>query len=148
MRKRKGVTHATHRSKTTGAVGVRKSEAAKTGRHAAWHASPRKGEGASGVGLNSAVGAPASPTAMEKATRRNTPAPTPSRPTPAFACAHWLLQGQWDRHRRVVGRWVSGRGWLERWVGQWQSGHSSASGARALNVDGLQDRPNEVAQLS
>eukprot|EP00965_Chrysotila_dentata_P178565 5897421-Pleurochrysis_carterae.AAC.1 len=62
-----GATHATHSSRTTGAVGARKREAAKTGRHAARHASQRKGEGASGTGLESAVSAPASLTAIEKA---------------------------------------------------------------------------------
>eukprot|EP00965_Chrysotila_dentata_P254784 6211990-Pleurochrysis_carterae.AAC.4 len=68
-----GVTYATHSSRTTGAVSARKSEAAKTGRHAALHASQLKGEEASGVGRESAVGAPASPTAIEKADPLNHP---------------------------------------------------------------------------
>eukprot|EP00965_Chrysotila_dentata_P156213 5161005-Pleurochrysis_carterae.AAC.1 len=69
--------HATHSSKTTGAAGARKSEVAKTGRHAALHASQRRGEEASGVGLKSAVGAPASPTATETAGLQNHPCPDP-----------------------------------------------------------------------
>eukprot|EP00965_Chrysotila_dentata_P032184 1073512-Pleurochrysis_carterae.AAC.1 len=89
MRKRMGVTHATYSSKTTGAVGARKSEAAKTERHAALHASQRKGEGASGVGLKSAVGAPASPTAMEKAD------PTPSAPSLPLHVPTGCCRGKW-----------------------------------------------------
>eukprot|EP00965_Chrysotila_dentata_P024318 805854-Pleurochrysis_carterae.AAC.1 len=77
MRSRMGVTHATHSSKTTGAAGPRKSEAAKTGGHAALHASQRRGEEAGGIGLNSAVGAPTSPTATEKAGPQNHPCPDP-----------------------------------------------------------------------
>eukprot|EP00965_Chrysotila_dentata_P136368 4509887-Pleurochrysis_carterae.AAC.1 len=40
-RKRMGEAHATHRSRTTGVTGARKSEATMTGRHAALHARER-----------------------------------------------------------------------------------------------------------
>eukprot|EP00965_Chrysotila_dentata_P260192 6213813-Pleurochrysis_carterae.AAC.1 len=43
-RKRMRVTDATHNSRTTGAAGARKSEAAKMGRHAALHISQCEGE--------------------------------------------------------------------------------------------------------
>eukprot|EP00965_Chrysotila_dentata_P123003 4065376-Pleurochrysis_carterae.AAC.2 len=47
-RKRMGETHATQRSRTTGATGARKSDAATTGRYAAPHARARS-DGESGV---------------------------------------------------------------------------------------------------
>eukprot|EP00965_Chrysotila_dentata_P135559 4481472-Pleurochrysis_carterae.AAC.1 len=40
-RKRTGEAHATHRSRTTGATGAKKSEATMIGRHAALHARER-----------------------------------------------------------------------------------------------------------
>eukprot|EP00965_Chrysotila_dentata_P034175 1137444-Pleurochrysis_carterae.AAC.2 len=46
-RKRRGETHATHRSMTTGATGARKCEATMTGRHIALHARERS-DGESG----------------------------------------------------------------------------------------------------
>eukprot|EP00965_Chrysotila_dentata_P082375 2718994-Pleurochrysis_carterae.AAC.1 len=46
-RKRMGEEHATHRSRTTGATGARKSEATITRRHAALHARERS-DGESG----------------------------------------------------------------------------------------------------
>eukprot|EP00965_Chrysotila_dentata_P258079 6213095-Pleurochrysis_carterae.AAC.1 len=78
-----GATHTTHSRKTTGASGARRREAAKTGRHAALPASQRKGEEASGV-LESAVGAPASPTAIEKAAPQNYPCPDLLPPHPGL----------------------------------------------------------------
>eukprot|EP00965_Chrysotila_dentata_P091562 3023391-Pleurochrysis_carterae.AAC.1 len=67
MRKRMGATHVTRSSRTTGAAGARKREAATAGRHAARSASQRKEERAGGAGLELAVSAPTSLTAIEKA---------------------------------------------------------------------------------
>eukprot|EP00965_Chrysotila_dentata_P258570 6213268-Pleurochrysis_carterae.AAC.1 len=62
-----GVTQATQSSRTTGAVGARKSEAANTGRQAALHATRRMSVASGDAGLESAVGAPEPPIALEKA---------------------------------------------------------------------------------
>eukprot|EP00965_Chrysotila_dentata_P051355 1703173-Pleurochrysis_carterae.AAC.1 len=51
------------------------------------------------------------------------------------------------QRRRVVGRWVSGRGGLEGRVGQGRQ-RAPSRGVGASNVDGFSDRPNEVAQLA
>eukprot|EP00965_Chrysotila_dentata_P221035 6192150-Pleurochrysis_carterae.AAC.1 len=66
-RKRMGEAHATHRSRTTGVTGARKSEATMTGRHAALHARERRDSESGQDGQDSAVGTPVSPTASEKA---------------------------------------------------------------------------------
>eukprot|EP00965_Chrysotila_dentata_P094381 3120456-Pleurochrysis_carterae.AAC.1 len=143
-----GVTHATHSSRTTGAAGAKKSEAAKTGRHAALHASQCKGDKASVVGRESAVRAPASPTAIEQAVPPRHPCPDPFLPHPSFAFTHWLLQGRRDRRCREMGQQVRRRDWLEGGrVGQRRSGYSSATGVRVLDAHGLQDRSDEVAQF-
>ena len=73
-----GATQATQSSRQTGAVGARKSEAAKTGRQAAPHASRRMSVASGDAGLESAVGTPETPTANEKAAAPSHLCPCPS----------------------------------------------------------------------
>eukprot|EP00965_Chrysotila_dentata_P185433 6121937-Pleurochrysis_carterae.AAC.1 len=80
-RKRMRETHATQRSRTTGATGARKSEAATTGRHAALHARARS-DGESGQdGQESTVDTPEASTANESWAAAS-PLPLPLPPAP------------------------------------------------------------------
>eukprot|EP00965_Chrysotila_dentata_P177222 5852902-Pleurochrysis_carterae.AAC.7 len=100
-RKRMEERHATHRSRTTGATGARKSEAATTGRHAALHARDRSNGESDQDGQESAVGTPVSPTASEKLSSRLTPAPSPAPYAAPLPFADWLLRRRQTWHRLI-----------------------------------------------
>eukprot|EP00965_Chrysotila_dentata_P116056 3836879-Pleurochrysis_carterae.AAC.1 len=142
-RKRMGEAHATHRSRTTGATGARKSETTMTGRHAALHAKECSDGEPGEDGQDSAVGTSVPPTASEKLRRRVTPTPAPPSPSTPFAFADRLM---WRRQTRprLVG--LLGQVRVRR---EGQGGRPSpASLVRRSNGDGLQDSPDDIAQVA
>eukprot|EP00965_Chrysotila_dentata_P259735 6213659-Pleurochrysis_carterae.AAC.2 len=139
-----GGTHATQRSRTTGATGARKSDATTIGRHAALHARARS-DGESGRdGQESAVGTPVAPTATEKAGRslHSFPCASALYATPLISLADRLLRRRQTRHWLV--RLEQARGRRAGVVGQdW-----APPGLQSVNADGLQDGADNISKVS